>query len=137
MEVYPKKHKGFVIVATKVATGLFVLIPVASLCQTAFSMVKPSLAEFAERDRWVTNTFPIIESPSGPDIGLIVKSNLIPVQLNAWIGEPFTIGKTRYYRGLFCQAYSEILVRLLAPGKTFDAMLGVDSNGSGTGCKKN
>ncbi|MBN2210636.1 MAG: alpha-galactosidase [Sedimentisphaerales bacterium] len=77
-------------------------------------------------------TFPGIESIPAPDTGLIVKSNLIPVQQDARIGNPFTIGNIRYYRGLFCHAYSEVIVRLPASAQSFDAVVGVDSNGSGS-----
>ncbi|OQA01672.1 MAG: Alpha-galactosidase [Planctomycetes bacterium ADurb.Bin412] len=91
-----------------------------------------SPAEFAERNGWVSAAFPALESLPAPDAGLIVKANLIPVQLNARIGQPFAIGNTRYDRGLFCHAYSEILVRLPAPAQFLEAVAGVDSNGAGT-----
>lgn len=132
MGVYPKKRRKFALVECKVVTSLLVLILVASLCQTVFSMVEPSSAEMAERDRWLAAAFPGIELSPASDVGLVVKSNLIPVQLNARIGEPFTIGKTRYEQGLFCHAYSDILVRLPAPAQTLEAVVGVDSNGAGT-----
>jgi hypothetical protein len=39
-----------------------------------------------------------------------------------------TIAKKEYRRGLYCHAASHVVVRLPGPGKTFSAIVGVDSN---------
>ncbi len=43
------------------------------------------------------------------------------------------IGKTPYTRGLYCHAVSKVIVRLPAPGKTFTAVVGVDTNNQTSG----
>ena len=68
--------------------------------------------------------------PAGPrPPGLIVLANHDPVLKNTrGEGRPLTIGKTAYDRGLYCHAVSHVVVRLPKPGKTFTAVVGVDSN---------
>ena len=44
-----------------------------------------------------------------------------------------TIAKTAYTRGLYCHAVSHVVVRLPGPGKSFTAVVGVDSNPQTTG----
>ena len=48
-------------------------------------------------------------------------------------GRPLTLGKTAYTRGLYCHAVSKLIVRLPGPGKTFTAIVGVDSNDQTSG----
>ena len=115
-------------------THLSVRIILLLLCnsQLVLAATRPTLAEFAQRNTWLTTTFPAVESAKDSNVGLVISANPVPVQQNSRIGEPFNIGKTRYYRGLLCHAYSEVIVRLPSPGKTFDSIVGVDSNGLGT-----
>ena len=61
--------------------------------------------------------------------GLVVLANHDPVLRNTrGGGRPLTIGKTPYTRGLYCHAVSKVVVRLPGPGKSFTAVVGVDSN---------
>jgi alpha-galactosidase len=63
-----------------------------------------------------------------PSWGLAVLANFDELCLNTRMGQPLTIGKTEYARGIFCHATSKLAVRLPAPGKAFSAFVGVDSN---------
>jgi alpha-galactosidase len=85
-------------------------------------------AEMAEARRWVAAKFqgtPVAEeSPAG----LIVVANNDPVQLNGRAGAPLRIKDQEYRRGLYCHAVSKVVVRLPGPGKTFTAVVGVDTN---------
>jgi len=60
--------------------------------------------------------------------GLVVLANNDPVQLNIRNGRPMKIAGKEYARGLYCHAVSKVAVRLPAPGKSFSAVVGVDSN---------
>jgi alpha-galactosidase len=68
--------------------------------------------------------------PAGPRRpGLVVLANHDPVLKNTrGEGRRLTIAKTAYDRGLYCHALSHVVVRLPGPGKTFTAIVGVDSN---------
>ena len=71
---------------------------------------------------------PPAPKPTKPRPGLIVLANNDPVWRNARGNKPMHIGKTPYTRGLYCHAVSKVIVRLPAPGKTFTALVGVDTN---------
>ena len=60
--------------------------------------------------------------------GLEVVANFDSVQTNARFGKPLKLASAAYRHGLFCHANSKIVVRLPAAGKTFEAIVGVDSN---------
>jgi alpha-galactosidase len=55
------------------------------------------------------------------------------VQKNARGGRPMKILNTNYTRGLYCHAFSKIIVRLPTPGAVFSAVVGVDSNDQTSG----
>lgn len=98
--------------------------------------VKPE--EMTRKDQWLKQRLldfklrPSSPQPEPPP-GLIVLANHDPVQKNSRGGKPMKIGKTEYVRGLYCHAVSKIVVRLPSPGKTFTAVVGVDSNNQTSG----
>jgi alpha-galactosidase len=91
----------------------------------------PGLATSAELDelhRWMAAKFESNRQAAPLQSGLVVLTNFDELCLNTRMGRPLTIGKTEYPRGVFCHANSQVAVRLPAPGKTFSAFVGVDSN---------
>jgi alpha-galactosidase len=62
-----------------------------------------------------------------------VLANHGPVQKNARGEKPLRIGEQDYSRGLYCHAFSKIIVRLPGPGERFTAAVGVDSNDQTSG----
>ncbi|HPS54425.1 MAG TPA: alpha-galactosidase, partial [Sedimentisphaerales bacterium] len=113
-------------------TSLAVSIIVILSTQTALANIAPTQAEFEMRDTWLANTFGMKEIAKDPNVGLHVLKNYVILQQNARFGKNFKIGKTNYYKGLFCHAPSEIIVHLPSAAKTFNSMIGVDSDGQGT-----
>ncbi|MBN1342190.1 MAG: NPCBM/NEW2 domain-containing protein, partial [Phycisphaerae bacterium] len=89
---------------------------------------RPTPDEMLEAQRWVAAKFAGKTEVPLPEFGLIVLANNDPVQKNAWAGQPLRLDGKQYRRGLFCHAVSNVVVRLPAPGKTFKALVGVDSN---------
>jgi len=90
---------------------------------------QPTPAEMHEQARWMAAKFPSAEAVrSDQAAGLEVLANHDWVLHNAVFGGPFHLGGKVYHRGLFCHAPSKIVVRLGAPGKTFSAVVGVDTN---------
>ncbi|MCC6443802.1 MAG: alpha-galactosidase [Armatimonadetes bacterium] len=84
--------------------------------------------EKAECRRWVKAKIEGIADTRKPEASLLVIANNDPVQKNARGGKPMQIAGRHYTRGLYCHAVSKVLVRLPGPGKTFTAVVGVDSN---------
>ena len=85
--------------------------------------------EMATARRWVAAKFE--SPPQTPNLrsGLVVLANHDPVLQNTrGEGRPLTIANATYDRGLYCHAKSTVVVRLPGPGKTFTAVVGVDSN---------
>ena len=82
----------------------------------------------AEASQWVNAKFKGVVASEPPADGLVVLANNDPVQLNARHGRPMKIVDTQYSRGLYCHAVSKVVVRLPGPGKSFSAIVGVDSN---------
>jgi len=83
--------------------------------------------ELAVKDKWLNEHFE--KAPAAqPAPGLLVLANNDAVTKNGRGGKPLMIVDKEYKRGLFCHAVSKIVVRLPAPGKTFSAIIGVDSN---------
>ncbi|MBP7935458.1 MAG: NPCBM/NEW2 domain-containing protein [Phycisphaerae bacterium] len=89
--------------------------------------------EMAEAKRWVSAKFEGMVQTEEPKAGLRVLANNDPVQLNARAGRPMKLADKTYSRGLYCHAVSKVVVRLPGPGKTFTAIVGVDSNEQTTG----
>ncbi len=90
--------------------------------------VSPTPAEMAESRRWATAAFEGVQVAVPVTAGLQVLANNDPIQRNNRNGNPMRIVDLQYPRGLFCHAMSKVLVRLPGPGKTFTAVVGVDSN---------
>ncbi len=99
----------------------------------------PAGSEMKKRDLWVKENFQHVQKtcslkPAGTaaaPAGLLVRANNDPVQKNFRDGQPLTIGETEYKRGLYCHAYSNILVRLPARGREFTALAGLDKRAGG------
>ncbi len=87
----------------------------------------PTPGEMAEARQWVSAHF-AKRPPAAKEPALLVQANHDPVQRNARGGRPLRIGSRVFHRGLYCHAPSKVQVRLPAPGKTFSAVVGVDSN---------
>ena len=85
--------------------------------------------EQAAARRWIAAKF-VGTVEAGPrESGLAVLANHDSVVKNTrGEGLPLTIAKIAYARGLYCHAVSHVVVRLPGPGKTFTAVVGVDSN---------
>ena len=88
----------------------------------------PTPDEMAEARRWAAAKFEgVVEKPR-LEAGLQVVANLNAVQMNLRNGKPLQIGDRQYTRGLYCHATSKVVARLPGAGKTFTAVVGVDSN---------
>jgi alpha-galactosidase len=85
-------------------------------------------AEVREQQRWLAAKFDDNSPAAPPAFGLVVRTNFDVVCLNTRMGRPLNLGQREYARGVFCHAPSKIAVRLPAPGKSFTALVGVDSN---------
>jgi len=90
--------------------------------------VAPTKEELAESHRWAAAKFAGAPAPLPMEPGLIVLANNDPIQKNGRHGKPFRLVDKSYVRGLLAHAVSKILVRLPAEGKTFTAVVGLDSN---------
>src|ERR1035437_10365250 len=97
-------------------------------CRPGYGTVSVSPEEMSEASRWVAAKFMGVATNEAPTVGLIVLANNDPVQLNSRAGRPLRIADKDYSRGLYCHAVSKVLVRLPGPGKSFSAVVGVDSN---------
>ena len=83
--------------------------------------------EMATCGQWVAARFDGVQVEA-PRPGLEVVRNYDAVQKNARFGKPLKIAGASFTHGLFCHANSQIVVHLPRPGKTFHAVVGVDSN---------
>lgn len=90
--------------------------------------VSPTPDEMVEAHRCATAIFSGAALSNALQPGLEVVSNYDLVQKNARFGKPLKLAGQSIVHGLFCHANSRIIVRLPGPGKTFDAVVGVDSN---------
>jgi alpha-galactosidase len=102
---------------------------VAWLCLTNVpEAVEIQPGELSQAKRWADAKFQARISEPARDPALVVVANHDPVQKNSRNGKPMRIGGENFTRGLYCHAPSKIIVRLPQPGKTFGAIIGVDSN---------
>jgi alpha-galactosidase len=83
--------------------------------------------ELATCRQWVAAKLEGVILPA-PNPGLEVVENYDAVQKNARFGKPLHLNNRSYTRGLFCHAQSRIIVRLPSPGRTFTAVVGLDTN---------
>jgi len=109
---------------------LLVLFLGASLMSIAQDVlgVAPVAEEMARARQWVAARFEAAEPAKRAEPGLLVLANNDAVTRNNRGGKPLNLAGTKYTRGLFCHAVSKVVVRLPGPGKTFSAVVGVDSN---------
>ena len=77
---------------------------------------------------WAAAHFEGVQVTNSDEPGLLVLANNDPVQKNSRSGRPMRLGDQSHTRGLFCHAFSKIVVRLPGPGATFTAIVGIDSN---------
>ena len=109
----------------RLAAALALLLAVAP---SAARAVTVSPGEMAEARRWAAAVFEGAAVSGAVDPGLEVVANYDLVQRDARFGKPLKLAGANHARGLFCHADSKIVVRLPSPGKTFEALVGVDSN---------
>jgi alpha-galactosidase len=103
----------------------------ASAALLAMSQLAGAVAvtpdEMAEAHAWAQAKMLGQQAPP-PGPGLIVLANNDPVIQNNRGGKPLRIVDKEYTRGLYCHAVSKIVVTLPGPGKSFSAIVGIDSN---------
>ncbi|NUM56271.1 MAG: NPCBM/NEW2 domain-containing protein [Candidatus Hydrogenedentes bacterium] len=103
------------------------LVMLAAVCPPLYAAA-PTSNELQDASLWVQAKFKgeqlVVES--APSI--VVHANNDPVQPNGRAGKQMNIAGKQYTRGLYCHAVSRLRVRLPKPGKTFEAVAGVDSN---------
>ncbi|MBL7223728.1 MAG: alpha-galactosidase [Candidatus Brocadiae bacterium] len=83
--------------------------------------------------QWAAAKFEATATEAAGGAGLLVLANHDPVILNNRGGRPLRTGGKEYRRGLYCHAVSKVVVRLPGPGKTFTAVVGVDSHAQTSG----
>ncbi|HKI69652.1 MAG TPA: NPCBM/NEW2 domain-containing protein, partial [Verrucomicrobiae bacterium] len=93
----------------------------------------PAASEFAEAARWTTAKFEPTAKTAEAKPGLYVLANHDPVQFNARSGKPLNIAGVPYTHGLYCHAFSKVVVRLPGPAEAFTSIIGVDSNDETSG----
>lgn len=118
---------------TKMRTPLRLSIKAAIAILTAVlparvDAIEASLDEMLEARRFVAAKLKGTEDPKWSAPVLLVRENHGPAYKNARGGQPLRIVDAQYTRGLYCHANSQIEVRLTGPGKTFSAVVGLDSN---------
>jgi alpha-galactosidase len=84
--------------------------------------------EMDEMRAWTKAKFTGVQTAATAEAALVVLANHDPVQKNARAGKPMRLAEREFTRGLYCHAFSKIIVRLPSPGASFSAMVGVDSN---------
>lgn len=84
--------------------------------------------ELAQSRRWVAARCEGTREMGTLPQGLVVLANHDPVIKNGRGGKPLRLAGQEFTRGLYCHAFSKILVRLPGPGDTFTAVVGIDSN---------
>ncbi|MDR0328861.1 MAG: NPCBM/NEW2 domain-containing protein, partial [Planctomycetaceae bacterium] len=106
-----------------VALFLLACLPVSAAEYTA-----PTPAEIAQARDWFIKHWRPPQEPAAPPAGLTVYANHDPVRLRRPGATDMHIAGIKYDRGLYCHANSNVGVVLDKPGKTFTAVVGIDSN---------
>ena len=110
-------------------TCLVILVEVLLImCPPLTLATTPTAGEMAEARRWIAAKFEAVKEEKRLEPGLLVLANNDPVNRNSCGGRPMRIVDKEYTRGLYCHATSKVVVRLPSPGKTFTAVVGIDSN---------
>ncbi len=100
--------------------------------QCAFSAV-PVVSELDDASQWAGAKFAAKQIERAAQTGIEVLANNDPVQQNVRAGKPMNIAGKLYTRGLYCHAVSKLRVRLSSPAKSFNAVVGVDTNDQTSG----
>jgi alpha-galactosidase len=90
-------------------------------------------AELDEARQWASAKFEGVVAAAPASASIEVVANNDAVQPNARGGKPMRIVDQQYMRGLYCHAVSKLVVHLPEPGKTFEAVAGVDTNDQTSG----
>ncbi len=90
--------------------------------------VSVSPSELAETREWAAAKFEGLQAAPSREPGIVVLANHDPVQKNSRGGKPLLLAGQVHNRGLYCHAFSKLIVRLPGPGARFSAVVGVDSN---------
>ena len=109
-------------------TALLGVMALAVMAAQRAAAVSPTPGEMNEARRWAAAKFQGLQDTKQPRAGLRVLVNHDRVTPNGRGGRPLMLGDKPYTRGLFCHAFSKVVVRLPGPGKIFSAVVGVDSN---------
>ncbi|MGZ5505420.1 MAG: NPCBM/NEW2 domain-containing protein [Limisphaerales bacterium] len=127
------RRNGFTEIVRKMKHGLFTAVATAVIgVASVYAAVSVAPEEFREANQWAEAKFEGVFT-NVPAVGLVVIANNGPVQINARGGRPLNIAGREYSRGLYCHAVSKVVVQLPAPGKSFSAIAGVDSNDQTSG----
>ena len=105
-------------------TAILSLLAAAPFAQA----VSVSPDELAAARQWTAARFEGKSEARKIEPALLVLANHDVVQRNGRHGKPLHIVQAEYTRGLYCHAFSKIVVRLPGPGGSFTATVGVDSN---------
>ncbi len=84
--------------------------------------------ELSDARQWAAAKFEGQQAALSPEPGIVVLANHDPVQKNSRNGRPMNLAGQVHNRGLYCHAFSKLIVRLPRPGARFSAVVGVDSN---------
>ncbi|MCC6153690.1 MAG: NPCBM/NEW2 domain-containing protein, partial [Candidatus Hydrogenedentes bacterium] len=109
---------------------IFTIITLVAHCSFAAS---PSATEMEDAAQWGAAKFAAKQMERPVKAGIEVLANNDPVQQNVRAGKPMNIAGKQYTRGLYCHAVSKLLVRLNSPAKSFNAVVGVDTNDQTSG----
>ena len=124
MKTSENEHSRVRGTATLAAVGLMGAIAMAASGATVTAVTQEELRAAGE---WLGRHWSDSKPPA-PPVGLVVLANHDPVARNGRGDRPLRIADAQYRRGLYCHAVSKVVVHLPSPGKTFSAVVGVDSN---------
>ena len=111
------------------------LIGLVCLPLDAAEYTAPTAAELIQAHHWVAAHWNFQKEPTSPPAGLTVYANNDPVRPRGPGADNMHISGTKYDRGLYCHAKSDVGVVLEKPGKTLTATVGIDSNSDTKGGK--
>ena len=109
-----------------VSPSLGIVFTAALAAPAVATQVDPS--ELATARRWADAKFLGRADHPEQAPGFVVLANNDPVQRNARGGKPMNLAGKLYSRGLYCHATSRVVVHLPGPARSFQAVVGVDSN---------
>ena len=84
--------------------------------------------ELTQSRQWAAARFESVPVSQPVRPGLVVLANHDAVSKNGRGGKALRLADQEHTRGLYCHAFSKILVRLPGPGASFSALVGIDSN---------